>query len=87
MENKHCEVIYFFEHALYYWACVPLKGPITVAQVIQDLPWDIDNSLEVGIFGQKVTWEHNVSPGDRIEIYQPLIMTPNELRKKRQRGS
>ena len=47
-------------------------------------------SADMGMFGQsfgtkglKPVREHPVQPGDRIEIYRPLIADPKEVRKKR----
>jgi len=37
----------------------------------------------VGIFSQKVEMDHVLNPGDRIEIYRPLIADPKEMRKQR----
>lgn len=39
----------------------------------------------VGIFSQKVEMDHVLQPGDRIEIYRPLIADPKEMRKQRAR--
>lgn len=42
----------------------------------------------VGIFSQKVEMDHILHPGDRVEIYRPLIADPKEMRKQRaRRGS
>ncbi|MDH3789102.1 MAG: RnfH family protein [Xanthomonadales bacterium] len=38
---------------------------------------------EVGIFSRKVAFDHELEDGDRIEIYRPLIASPQEMRKKR----
>ena len=40
----------------------------------------------IGIYSKKVNLNHILEDGDRIEIYRPLLMTPNEarlLRKKK----
>jgi len=37
----------------------------------------------VGIFSRKVTLEHKLQDGDRVEIYRPLIADPKEMRKQR----
>jgi len=39
----------------------------------------------VGIFGRLVGWEQVLRPGDRVEIYRPLIADPREVRKQRAR--
>ncbi len=50
---------------------------------------DLENA-KMGIFGQalgtkglKPPREHELQPGDRVEIYRPLISDPKEVRRKR----
>lgn len=50
---------------------------------------DLD-SAKMGIFGQalgtkglKPPKEHELQPGDRVEIYRPLTADPKEVRRKR----
>lgn len=38
---------------------------------------------QVGVFSQKVALDHRLRPGDRVEIYRPLIADPKEMRKQR----
>ncbi|MDF1683992.1 MAG: RnfH family protein [Legionellaceae bacterium] len=40
-------------------------------------------NLVVGIFSQKVSLDTLVKPGDRVEVYRPLISDPKEKRRKR----
>lgn len=47
-------------------------------------------TAKMGIFGQtlgtkglKPPKEHELQPGDRVEIYRPLIADPKEARRKR----
>ena len=37
----------------------------------------------VGIFSKRVSPDHVLSDGDRVEIYRPLIADPKEMRKQR----
>lgn len=39
--------------------------------------------LAVGIFSQKVALDTLVKPGDRVEVYRPLISDPKDKRRKR----
>lgn len=39
----------------------------------------------VGIFSRKVSLDHEVNDGDRVEIYRPLLADPKEMRKQRAR--
>jgi putative ubiquitin-RnfH superfamily antitoxin RatB of RatAB toxin-antitoxin module len=38
---------------------------------------------KVGIFGRLAKLTDEVQPGDRVEIYRPLIADPKEVRKQR----
>ena len=40
-------------------------------------------SCDLGVFGKAVTDDHELSEGDRIEIYRPLIADPKEVRRQR----
>lgn len=45
---------------------------------------DIDLTInKVGVFGKIVPLEQVLVPGDRVEIYRPLVADPKEARKKR----
>ncbi|MGH1371374.1 MAG: RnfH family protein [Cellvibrionaceae bacterium] len=56
----------------------------------KDFP-DIDYATaKMGLFGQalgtkglKKAHEHELQPGDRVEIYRPLTADPKEVRRKR----
>lgn len=41
------------------------------------------SDLQVGIFSQKCSLDHRLEPGDRIEIYRPLLVDPKERRRQR----
>ena len=38
---------------------------------------------KVGVFGKLAKLDAPLNPGDRVEIYRPLIADPKEARKKR----
>jgi putative ubiquitin-RnfH superfamily antitoxin RatB of RatAB toxin-antitoxin module len=38
---------------------------------------------ELGVFGKIVAADYELSDGDRIEIYRPLIADPKEIRRQR----
>ncbi len=68
-----------------------LKGQqgITVEQaikssgIIDDCP-EIDlGKNKVGVFGKAANLNAKLRPGDRVEIYRPLIADPKEARRKR----
>ena len=41
------------------------------------------DSVGVGVYGKKAGKDDVLHPGDRVEIYRPLIADPKESRKKR----
>ncbi len=52
---------------------------------IADLFEGLDiNSSDMGVFGKSVKPDqHIMQPGQRVEIYRPLIIDPKEVRKNR----
>lgn len=40
-------------------------------------------SNQVGVFGKIATLQTALRPGDRVEIYRPLIADPKDARKRR----
>ncbi|HBC58049.1 MAG TPA: RnfH family protein [Gammaproteobacteria bacterium] len=43
---------------------------------------DLDN-MQLGIFGKVAKLTEKLHPGDRIEIYRPLLADPKEVRRRR----
>lgn len=43
---------------------------------------DVDPDA-VGVFGRKVSLDHVLQNGDRVEIYRPLEADPREVRRER----
>lgn len=37
----------------------------------------------IGVFSRKVGPDHVLQPGDRVEIYRPLLADPKEMRRQR----
>jgi len=62
---------------------------MTVQQAIErsgilELHPEIDlSATKVGVFGKATKLDAVLYPGDRVEIYRPLIADPKEARKKR----
>ena len=42
-----------------------------------------DNCTRIGIFGKTIPLDTILKPGDRVEIYRPLLLTPTEARRLR----
>ena len=65
----------------------PYVAGMTVTDVLTHAGLDMTHpettEFEVGIFAKIVTREHQVQPGDRIEVYRPLPSCPKEKRRKR----
>lgn len=67
---------------------VEIEAGATVADVIAESgigarfgAEDFDG-LPVGIWGRVVDRDHEVRPGDRVEIYRPLVIDPREARRQ-----
>jgi uncharacterized protein len=82
------EVAYAREQAQ---ALIPVAGglgltareAIELSGVIRQFP-EIDLAVnKVGIYGKPILLDQVLEPGDRVEIYRPLIADPKEQRKKR----
>lgn len=60
-----------------------IESVIRASGILQQFP-DIDLAHnKVGVFGKLAKLSDTLRPGDRIEIYRPLIADPKEVRKKR----
>lgn len=60
-----------------------LEQAILQSGVLERFP-EIDLAVNrVGIFGKVAKKDTVLNPGDRVEIYRPLIADPKEARKKR----
>lgn len=58
------------------------RGAIELSGVLELFP-EIDLQVsKVGIFGRLCPLERQLAPGDRIEIYRPLIADPKEVRRR-----
>lgn len=60
-----------------------VEQAIKSSGIIEDCP-EIDlGKNKVGVFGKAAKLDAELRPGDRVEIYRPLIADPKEARKKR----
>lgn len=58
---------------------------IILSGILEKFP-EIDlHNIKTGIFSRKKSLHYILKPGDRIEIYRPLVNTPNNSRLMRQR--
>lgn len=60
---------------------------MTVGEALQQagvlLHYPETATMPIGIFATRVTLTTVVKPGDRIEIYRPLLIDPKEKRRQR----
>lgn len=62
---------------------VTVQEAISLSGIVSECP-EIDLSKnKVGVFGKAAKLDAVLYPGDRVEIYRPLIADPKEARKKR----
>ena len=60
-----------------------LEQAIIKSGILRQFP-EIDlTERQVGIFGKLAKLDASLKPGDRVEIYRPLIADPKEVRKQR----
>lgn len=60
-----------------------VKAAIERSGVLRRFP-EIDLAVnKVGVFGKLAQLDQVLRPGDRVEIYRPLIADPKQARKKR----
>ena len=60
-----------------------VRDVVRVSGIEQHFP-DIDlENCDLGVFGKPVADDFELSDGDRIEIYRPLIADPKEVRRQR----
>ena len=56
---------------------------IRAAGTLERHPQIALNACRIGIHGKRVSEEHLVQDGDRVEIYRPLRVDPKEARRRR----
>jgi len=63
---------------------ITVQQAIEQSGILQQFPaLEIGKKNRVGIFGKIAKPDAVLNPGDRVEIYRPLIADPKEQRKKR----
>lgn len=56
---------------------------IEASNILSQYP-DIDLTQNaIGVFSKKITLDTVLNPGDRVEIYRPLLIDPKEARRLR----
>lgn len=60
-----------------------LEQAVEKSHILEHYPELDFASLTLGVFGKQMPRDSVLNPGDRVEIYRPLIADPKEMRKKR----
>lgn len=60
-----------------------LKQAILVSGVLTRFPEINLEVNKVGIFGKVKELDQSLLPGDRVEVYRPLIADPKQVRRRR----
>jgi putative ubiquitin-RnfH superfamily antitoxin RatB of RatAB toxin-antitoxin module len=47
---------------------------------------ELAGAAKLGVFGQLVSSDTLVTPGDRVEVYRPLVADPKQARRRRAAG-
>jgi len=59
------------------------RDAVKLSGITRYFPEIDPESCDIGVFGKLVTADYDLSEGDRIEIYRPLIADPKEVRRQR----
>jgi putative ubiquitin-RnfH superfamily antitoxin RatB of RatAB toxin-antitoxin module len=61
-----------------------IEQAIEQSRLLEEHPEiNLDKENKVGVHGKLVKLDQSLRPGDRVEIYRPLIADPKEVRKQR----
>ena len=60
-----------------------VRGAIENSGILRRFPGIDLSKQKIGIFGKVVKLDRVLQPGDRVEIYRPLIADPKEARRRR----
>ena len=67
---------------------LPHRPGLTAAEAVEQCGLrvrfpDIPDVLDLGIWGRPVGTGYELVPGDRVEVYRPLVYDPKEERRRR----
>jgi len=82
---------FLFFHSKVYQANYTAEALIMDSGVLSHYPelktlWD-ENNLSIGVFSKTIDRHYVLTPGDRLEIYRPLIADPKLKREKKAKPS
>jgi len=86
MSQAHVWVAYAAPDAQFHLNLAFVAG-MTVGQAIAQskiaTQTQLPEPLHVGVFGVKVSLDHVLQAGDRVEIYRALTINPKDIRRNR----
>ena len=59
------------------------RDAVRLSEITRQFPEIDPESCDIGVFGKLVSADYDLSDGDRIEIYRPLLADPKEVRRQR----
>lgn len=88
MATDDIEVIFhrpdqLFRRQLEFTSGLTVADALQASGVYAACPEVEAETCKVGVYGEVVTLDRLLDPGDRVEIYRPLIFDPKEARRKR----
>lgn len=60
-----------------------LPAGSTLGQALDAAGWQVEEGLDVGIWGRKAPLDRVLRDGDRVELYRPLTVDPKIARRER----
>lgn len=60
-----------------------IEQAVTQSGLLEQFPAYSLVEGRVGVFGLRQPLDHKLEPGDRVELYRPLVMSPNDARLQR----
>lgn len=56
---------------------------VRLSGILAEFPQIDMDQARLGVFGRRVTPDHVLGPGDRVEVYRPLTADPKSVRRER----
>jgi putative ubiquitin-RnfH superfamily antitoxin RatB of RatAB toxin-antitoxin module len=86
-QNLQCELVYVPQAGTPVVFVTQWVEGLTVAAILEASGflqhYPEIQTLAVGIFARQVTPDSLIKPGDRVEVYRPLLLDPKEKRRKK----
>jgi putative ubiquitin-RnfH superfamily antitoxin RatB of RatAB toxin-antitoxin module len=60
---------------------------VRASRICEQFPDLVGPTLTLGIYGEVVEATRRLRPGDRVEVYRALLVTPREARRRRVAGA